>query len=278
MKNNYKKELLTAIALARTATNAILDIYYGRMVTTFKEDKSPVTNADIRANKIILEGLQREFPLDGIISEELADITITDAVITDDAGIRKWYIDPIDGTRGFTERNDQFAIHIGLTEQEKSVLGLVFKPVSGECFYGILGQGAYCVSPKGVETKLSVRREINNESLDIIIDKNMLFEQKWNYFLRSLHVRRVMVNGSEGLRVMKVAEGIADFHITETENKCCTWDICAPQIIAEEAGAIVRYISGLPIIYTGQRKLGQQFIVAANQKLADYICDKINKI
>lgn len=261
-QDNYKQELSTAIDLARIATEAILDIYYGQMQTSFKADKTPVTNADILANEIILDGLHKTFPWDGIVSEELNDVE----------GQRVWYIDPIDGTRGFTERNDQFAIHIGLAVEHKPVLGVVYKPVSGEYFYGVHGQGAYRVSPKGVETKLAVRNITDYNSLDLIIDKSTMRDKEWNEIFKLMHIEKVMVSGSEGLRVMKVAEGIADLHLLEGKDKCSTWDICAPQAIVEEAGAYVRFVDGSPLTYYGQRKLGKQFVVAANQELGEYAC------
>jgi len=95
--NNYKKELELAQRLAVEAGNAILPIYYGAMDVMTKADNTPVTNADVLANRIIQDGLQKAFPLDGIVSEELETVE----------GSRCWYIDPIDGTRGFIEHSDQ---------------------------------------------------------------------------------------------------------------------------------------------------------------------------
>ncbi len=260
--NNYNKELTIAIHLAKQATTEILKIYYGNMETTFKEDNSPVTNADIKANEIIQTGLQKAFPLDGIVSEELQDITTTSN--------RVWYIDPIDGTRGFTEHSDQFAIHIGLTENTHSVLGLVYKPVSGEYYYGIKNHGAYRVSPNGIEKKLTLNSSLNLKNINMVIDKSSLLDEQWRQIYNILNPKRLMISGSEGLRIMKLAENIANLHITEDPTKCSTWDICAPQIIAQEAGAYMSYLNGTQITYHQQRKIGKRIIVAANKELAEY--------
>ena len=263
MTNNYQLELTTALHLAKQATTEILKIYYGDIQTTFKEDNSPVTNADIKANEIIQTGLQNAFPLDGIVSEELQDITTNNN--------RVWYIDPIDGTRSFTEHSDQFAIHIGLTENSHPLLGLVYKPVSGEYYYGIKNHGAYRVSPNGIEKKLIINNTFDLKNINMIIDKSSLLEEQWRQIYTILNPKRLMISGSEGLRIMKLAEGIANLHITEDPTKCSTWDICAPQIIAQEAGAYISYLDHTPITYHTQRKIGKQIIVAANQQLAEYV-------
>ncbi len=269
-QQNYRQELTIALDLAKQATIAILEIYYGNMETTFKEDNSPVTNADIKANEIIQSGLQKAFPLDGIVSEELQDITTNNN--------RVWYIDPIDGTRSFTEHSDQFAIHIGLTENTHPVFGLVYKPVSGEYYYGIKNHGAYRVSPTGIEKKLEMDTLFNLKNLNMIIDKSSLLDERWRQIYTILNPKRLMVSGSEGLRIMKLAENIANLHITEDPSKCSTWDICAPQIIAQEAGAHISYLDYTPITYHQQRKINKQVIVAANQQLAEYVTKVINNI
>ncbi len=265
MNTNYTKELTIAIHLAKQATKEILDIYYGSMETTFKSDNSPVTNADVIANEIIQSGIQQHFPHDGIISEELQDI----ATKSD----RIWYIDPIDGTRGFTEHNDQFAIHIGLTKDTHPVLGLVYKPVSGEYYYGIKNHGAYHVSPTGIEKKLTIdqNQDHNTQNIRIITDKSSLLDENWRQIYDTLNPSRIMICGSEGLRIMKIAENIANLHITEDSTKCSTWDICAPQIIAQQAGAYMAYLDGTQITYHKQRKIGKQIIVTANKEIAEYV-------
>ena len=132
-QNRLYADLNIAVELARIASSEIREIYYGSMEITDKEDGTPVTNADLRANEIIVDGLQKTFPQDGIVSEELATVN----------GGRVWYIDPIDGTRGFTYHNDQFAIHIGLVEGGQPVLGVVYKPTTDEYYSAIKGEGAF---------------------------------------------------------------------------------------------------------------------------------------
>jgi 3'(2'), 5'-bisphosphate nucleotidase len=225
-----------------------------------------VTLADKTANKLILDGIRRNFLEDIIVSEECeTDYGVDD--YTRECLKRVWYIDPLDGTRGFINRTDQFAVHIGLAVGHFPVLGVVYKPVSGECYYGVKGRGAYLVNPQGLSKKISVGPGLD-EKLRLVLDKEALVDEKWKPLLeglKSFGPFYFQVSGSEGLRIMKIAEGLADLHTNNRADVCSTWDLCAPQIIAEEAGAIVRYICGRRIRYHEQRKLENFFVVARTE-------------
>lgn len=266
MKNhNYQKELEIAQYLAREAGKAILPIYYGEMDVSQKSDNTPVTNADILANRIIKEGLLKAFPLDGIVSEEL------DSVV----GARYWYIDPIDGTRGFIEHNDQFAVHIGLAVDSQAVLGIVYKPVANEMYFAVKGQGAYASALElDITRKLAVQE---NPKLIASMDRDVALSKQYRDLAKQLDIVRTTISGSEGLRVMKVAEGVADVHFNTEPGNYGTWDICAPFLIAEEAGAYIRYTDGRPIRYFSQRKVGKTFVVANSKDLADRVSEYLEQ-
>ena len=232
--NNYQRELEMAQQLAVEAGMAILPIYYGAMDVITKADNTPVTNADVLANRIIKEGLQKNFPLDGIVSEELETVE----------GARCWYIDPIDGTRGFIEHNDQFAVHIGLAVEEKAVLGIVYKPIAREMYYAVKGGGAYALSVLNIVRSLQVQE---HPKLTAAMAKDNALSEKYQHLAKELGLSRTIISGSEGLRVVKIAEGIADVHFNLKPSNCSTWDICAPFIIAEEAGAYIQYTNQEPI-------------------------------
>lgn len=103
----FAEEHRTAVALAREAGAAIMS-FYGRVGSVLKAGGSPVTEADHAANRVIVEGLGRAFPDDGILSEESAD----------SAGRLQhnhvWIVDPLDGTKEFLSQNGEFAVMIGL--------------------------------------------------------------------------------------------------------------------------------------------------------------------
>jgi len=264
---NLEKELQVSLSLAQTASQGIIRHYYGTYQAKDKSDGTPVTNADIESNQIILEGLKKNFPLDGIVSEELADVA-------NQSG-RVWYIDPIDGTKGFVGHSDQFAIHIGLVQDNHPVLGIVYKPTTNEYYFGIKDQGAYRVHPDGSKVKLEVSK---HSEVELVTNTSLLLSHFGQQLIGALEPRKTLVSGSQGLRVMRIAEGTANVHVPNGAYEINTWDLCAPQIIAEEAGATVKYLNGKEVEYHGQRKLERFFVVAANEGLYQQVIAEVKKI
>src|SRR3989338_2156736 len=169
MNKPYQSELEIASALAKQAGAEIMAIYLGTMETSLKSDHTPVTNADMKANELILQGIREHFPTDSIVSEELETI-----VGNND---RSWYLDPLDGTRGFTEHSDKFAVHIGLAKAGYPMLGIVYKPVTQELYYALRESGAYRQAPTGLKTRLRVNPEVAMENITVCVDKNLILEQ-----------------------------------------------------------------------------------------------------
>jgi 3'(2'), 5'-bisphosphate nucleotidase len=261
-EKKLKKELQIAVELAKEASKAILPFYYGNLKKETKQDGTPVTNADKLANKIIFEGLREAFPNDGIVSEEMNSIE----------GQRTWYIDPIDGTKGFIGHSDQFAIHIGLAKKSP-LLGLVYKPTTGEYFSSIKGQGAFRVNPDGSKKGLYVAG--NREGLAIIVNTSFLREER--DLTDKLNPNKIQVSGSLGLRAMQVANGTVDAYLKARKTSGGTWDICAPQAIVEEAGGHVAYTDGTTPTYHGQRELKGRLTIAKNEDIGKYVNSVMEK-
>lgn len=138
-----REEERVVLDLARRAGKAILEVYASPFKVRFKGPDDPVTDADLRAQDIIIEGLGREFPHDGIISEERP--------VSEEAGRkpRVWYVDPLDGTGEFVARSGEFSVIIGLVEGGLPKLGAIYRPTEDMLYVGILDQAAWIVK-KGV--------------------------------------------------------------------------------------------------------------------------------
>ena len=272
-----EQELHTAVALARQASAAILPFYYGSVEKTKKADGTPVTEADKLSNKIIVEGLQKSFPQDSIVSEELETMVGKSG--------RTWYVDPIDGTKGFIGHSDQFAIHIGLAEEGsteegsaekggKAIFGLVYKPTTGEYYVGGKGLAAVRIHPDGSRKILQVNKNLEG----VVLIANTSFFQEQPELLAALQPRKTYVSGSMGLRWMRIAEGVANLYVKTRKDSGGTWDVCAPQAIVEAAGAYVATVNGVPLTYDGQRKLDTQIVVASTPGLGKYVAKIIGKL
>jgi 3'(2'), 5'-bisphosphate nucleotidase len=133
--NERARLLEAARRAAREAAAAILEIYAGDFAVEHKDDRSPVTQADVRAEAIIIAALARAAPeIPAIAEEQCAALGATDRPPP-----RFWLIDPLDGTREFVRRNGEFTVNIALVEDGRSVLGVVHVPVTGTTYTGCGG-------------------------------------------------------------------------------------------------------------------------------------------
>ncbi len=271
MVNKYRDELELGLTLAREVGTIIMNGYFNGFEVQIKDDGTPVTSVDVASNERIVERLQSVFPGDGIVSEELDDI------LSNTLGTRVWYVDPLDGTRSFTHHADHFAVHLGLVVDRKPVLGIVYKPTTDESYFAVKGGGAYLRSPSGLERQLEVNRTGDISALRVIAKSDCLRDDPIRSVLEKMKPKSVMTMGSEGLRMMKIAEGYADIHFPNNATSCCTWDLCAPQIIVEEAGGYVAFHDGSSILYDGQRKLGKFFVAAGSEEVMQYGIERLNE-
>ena len=260
------KELDFALDLAYEAGSAIMQLYGRTIHTKSKSDGTPVTEADLLANRIILEGIRKHFPQDGIVSEELEPVP----------GGRTWYIDPIDGTKGFIRRNGEFAIHIGMCTGEEPTLGVIYQPTTQIAYTGIRGGGAY-KQQDGERTLLQVlpfERDLTAVISNHGFDKETVRRQ-----IRALQPKKILLSGGSGLRLMKIAENQGDYYLSayaDDEQRAGTWDLCAPQAVLKEAGGYICYINGQPIRYYGQKRLDSRIIAAKTLEQVADIREKLN--
>ena len=131
------KELSVALKATKLANELIMNLYNKEYKTEIKEDDSPVTEADIKANEIIIKTLKEEFSDYGILSEEINDSfeRLNKEYV--------WIIDPIDGTKDFIAKTDEFTVNIGLIYNHEVVLGVIGVPAKNEIYYASKGNGSY---------------------------------------------------------------------------------------------------------------------------------------
>src|SRR5215210_5616102 len=138
-RDAYGRELQVALRLAREAGASILEYYDSPLHIERKidadEHTEPVTQADRAANELIVNGLSREFPDDGILAEESVD---TARRLTKR---RVWMVDPLDGTNGFIARDGDFAVQIGLAVEGLSRMGVVYQPLPDLLYWATEGEG-----------------------------------------------------------------------------------------------------------------------------------------
>jgi 3'(2'), 5'-bisphosphate nucleotidase len=271
----YKRELEAALRLAREAGAAILD-YYDRPVRVERKvdvDTShtePVTVADRAANELIVTGLRREFPDDGILAEESVD---TDRRLSKG---RVWMIDPLDGTNGFIARDGDFAVQIGLAVDGRSVLGVVFQPLPDLLFRAVEGQGAW-IERAGFPLSRAQVSDKSDIRLMRLAASRSHRSPRMDRVVEALGLKDEVRRGSVGVKVGLIIEQQCDLYI-HLSPRTKQWDTCAPEIILREAGGRFTDLFGEQIVYNAPDVQNNNGIVATNAIAHDLIIERLQPL
>lgn len=232
--------LLTLAAhLADHAGNEIRAIRDRGFRVDRKADRSVVTEADHAAEAIILAGLRSALPGCQVIAEEEV---AGGSIMAPTAEF--WLVDPLDGTREFTDGGDDFAVNIGLVRGGRPVLGVVGVPATKEIFGGIVGRGAWR-QKDGRRTPIAAR-PAPPEGLTVVASRHHGDPARLDAYLGSRVVAKV-VNFGSSLKFCRIADGGADLY--PRFGRTMEWDTCAPQAVLEAAGGSVEMLDGTPLRY-----------------------------
>lgn len=247
MTSSQLKELLEpAIDLARMAGERILAVYETAFEVTRKEDKSPLTEADMAAHKVITTGLAHLTPSLPMLSEEGPGIDFE----TRRRWQTYWLIDPLDGTREFVKRNGEFSVNIALVEDHQPILGIVYAPVLDHLYFASRGNGAYKQHGDDVPESIHVN-ETANEPLRVTGSRSHS-SSRLGMYLDRLGEHELISMGSS-LKACLVAEGKADLY--PRLGPTSEWDTAAAQCIVEEAGGAITSTDMQPLRYNTKESL-----------------------
>jgi 3'(2'), 5'-bisphosphate nucleotidase len=254
--SEFAGELEVAALAAREAGAVILAHYArGSIAVDTKADASPVTAADRDANRIIVERLRAAFPDDAVLSEELPDDG------TRRSQRRVWIVDPLDGTRDFIARTDDFCVHIGLAVDGVPVVGAVFRPTAGALFSAAAGAGAFVESDGG---RLPLRVPAVNppEGLRVGVTRTAATSRLRTFLADTGLAARAVAMGAS-VKLMALARGELDAVINLGPGEQ-DWDTCAPDAILREAGGLYTDTAGQPFVYNGPDVTHRHGSVAAS--------------
>ena len=230
------------VEIAQKASESIMDVYLSETVAIrVKKDGSPVTEADINSHKIIIQELKKlpsRFP---ILSEEGGLVAV-------DTKEKFWLIDPLDGTKEFINKNDEFTVNIALIENGRPVLGVINAPALKKAYLGILGKGSYKVTDGAFHSIYP--KKIENDILRITLSRShpsnseTQFVNKMSKFFRKVEIIRT----GSSLKLCTVAEGGADIYCRLGPTH--QWDIASGQAIVESVGGFVVDKNLKPLNYT----------------------------
>ena len=233
------------IALAHAAAAAILDVYDSEFAVRHKDDKSPLTAADMAAHHCIVDGLARLTPDIPVLSEESAHEVPAARRL---AWRRLWVVDPLDGTREFVKRNGEFTVNIALVEDGEAVFGVVQAPVTGDLWHGGRGLGAFRrdggEAAAGAEVTLRTRRPAS-PPLRVAASRSHRDARTEAFLARMGEVEPIGLGSS--LKFCRVAEGSLDVY--PRFGPTSEWDTAAAQCVLEGAGGCVIDPQGRPFRY-----------------------------
>ena len=243
------------VQLMRDAGEAIMQVYESDDVgVETKGDESPVTQADLAAHQILVDGLARLTPDLPVMSEEdpdSLDIPRQYSVY--------WLIDPLDGTKEFIKRNGEFTCNLALIEDHRTRLGFVGVPADGRVYAGGESLGALSIPSSGIAKPIRCGQPKN--SIRVVASKSHLSPDTLTYIDQIQDVYELVSVGSS-LKFLLIAEGKADLY--PRMGPTCEWDTAAAQAVLEGAGGSVQSADGGDMVYGKANVLNPWFIVSTS--------------
>jgi len=247
---HYSSILPDVVKIADQASERVLHIYQSDFKVDYKADQSPITAADLASHEVIVQGLRSLTPDTPILSEEGASIPWEERKHWH----RFWLIDPIDGTRDFTQRTGEFTVNIALIEDGEPVLGVVTAPALKEAFWGAKGEGAHRRDRTGKVLRIRVAEA--KASKRVVASKNHL-NAETRAFIEKIGDHELVQAGSS-LKFCRIAEGRADLY--PRLGPTCEWDTAAAHAVLAAAGGKVETLDGDPLRYGKEDLLNPYFI------------------
>ena len=261
-------ELEAALAIARKASALVMAVYETPFAVEMKGPNDPVTRADREANELICTALAAAFPGDAILAEESLPETVEEIaaqVLRD----RVWYVDPLDGTREFVDRNGEFSVMIGLAIRGRAKLGVVVLPTTGEALAGIVAGEAFREDASGTRSPLAVSTVRDPRQATMMISRSHR-PKIVDPVATELGIKKLIPCGSVGVKVAKIATRQADLYI-HGGHGVKRWDVCAPEAVLAAAGGRFTDIEGDPIEYRTSDLALDNGLVATNGALHDVV-------
>jgi 3'(2'),5'-bisphosphate nucleotidase len=247
-----QEQLQALCAIVEAAGKEVMDVYATDFQCTLKQDSSPLTDADLRADAAIRRGLEISFPGIFILSEESASSDVA-------KGETFFLVDPLDGTKEFLSRSGEFTVNVAWIYKGEAVAGVVLAPALGELFFAAKGLGAWkrC---NGKTVRLEPGARTVNQTLRVIGSKSHGANEliAWLAQLRRTHTLQSV---GSSLKFCRIAEGQADVY--PRLGPTSQWDTAAAQCVLECSGGRVTDLLGKTLRYGLERPiLNPKFIAS----------------
>lgn len=257
-------ELETMVAIAQRASALIAEKYAEHQLSgidvQMKRPGDPVTAADKEANALICAALRDAFPDTGIVAEESVPTAAELGALS--LNPRVFFVDPLDGTREFVDRNPEFAVMIGLAIDGRAAAGVVATPTDGRLVAGRVGQSAFIQDADGERSFITVHPRATFTDATLVVSRShrpALIEP----LCRRLGIQHQLPCGSVGVKVLRMMERAADVYV-HAGGGLKLWDTCAPEAILSAAAGRMTDLDGAQIDYASRDLHLRRGLVSTN--------------
>ncbi|MGR3913704.1 MAG: 3'(2'),5'-bisphosphate nucleotidase CysQ [Gammaproteobacteria bacterium] len=258
MKIKTEQLLMQVADIAAAAGREIMDVYAGDFQVESKSDGSPLTEADRRAHNLIEARLARLAPHIPLLSEESDARAFSERR----AWPRYWLVDPLDGTKGFIRRTDQFSVNIALIEGARAALGVVHAPVTGVSYFAVESGGAFKMD--GGAARPIRTRKFDRAHAVMLVSRShgSGADQAYRARLAAEGIALTVTATGSSLKICAVAEGLADIY--PRLGPTSEWDTAAAHCVLTAAGGDITDPAGAPLQYNKEDILNSWFFAAGD--------------
>ena len=260
-KTDVNPYLQSVCNIAIEAGLIINSFYKLNTEVTFKEDRSPLTEADLASNKIIINSL----------SKLSSDIPILSEESLVDWDVRKnwskyWLVDPLDGTKEFINQRAEFTVNIALIENNEPVLGVIYAPALSILYYACKNNGSYKLScdqkiiSLSDSTQIQTRHKKSSDHLYVFKSRSHSNDEFESWVENNFDNYELIQKGSS-IKFCEIAEGKADLY--PRFGSTSEWDIAAGHIILKEAGGEIKSIDDEKILYNNKESVINPHFIAS---------------
>ena len=259
------------LGILREAAELINDVYRGGFDVEYKAPGDPITVADRHANELICRRLSALYPDVPVVAEE------SDANRYANYRSRPvvFFVDPVDGTREFVNRNGEFVTMLGVLEGNRASIGVVVQPTTGEAGVGIVDQGAWRVTRDGHRSPIHVTNTDTLAGARLVASRSG-DENRYEEIRRRLGVAAISPLGSAGLKGLVIARGEAEAYVTPDYGGN-RWDACPIDALVTAAGGRFGDAYGAEIDYRSESLVNDRGIVASNGSLHERLLDLLQQ-
>ncbi len=253
------------VDIARTAGDKILEVYNSEYSIEHKDDKSPLTDADMAAHHAIVDRLRALTTDIPVLSEESAKLPFEER----SQWQTYWLVDPLDGTREFIKRNGEFTVNIALIHDHKSVIGVIHVPVLKTDYFAWLGGGAFKIENGGDAQTIAVKK-LDGGKLTVAGSRSHGSEEMQAYMknITEQMGEPDLLSMGSSLKFCLVAEGKADLY--PRLGLTSEWDTAAAHCIVEQAGGFVTKTDMSPLLYNTKDSLLNPFFFVFGDNSQDW--------